>query len=299
MEITRLFGVTLKEPKERPMDRMGKARSTDRAFRRQAFRRQASREQGFRARATPERRSFPALFLSATLGIFTGCSANWYHRSADEEVYEILKHQRKAVSGTGGAFQVEQAALPLESVGKIKETEDLKRSPAPQPVNTPVSAGPAQSDDKNGEQSREKKPESPSSPSAPLPTSPAPPSPPAPGPQEGSAPHQGTSLPAQATGEKADKETIPTVPTRLLTLKESLKLAFANNREYQTQKETVYLSALSLTLAYHQFAPRFLGIITGDWLNEGGSESGSIATRFGWDLLLVNGARLSINLLNN
>src|SRR2546422_3047042 len=114
-----------------------------------------------------------------------------------------------------------------------------------------------------------------------------------------SAPYQGTSLPAQATGEKADKETIPTVPTRLLTLKESLKLAFANNREYQTQKETVYLSALSLTLAYHQFAPRFLGIITGDWLNEGGSESGSIATRFGWDLLLVNGARLSINLLNN
>jgi outer membrane protein TolC len=78
-----------------------------------------------------------------------------------------------------------------------------------------------------------------------------------------------------------------------------LTLAFANNREYQSQRETVYTSALALTLAYHEFAPRFLGVITGDWANSGGSESGRIGTDFGLNLLLVSGARLSLHLLNN
>src|SRR5438093_9786083 len=44
---------------------------------------------------------------------------------------------------------------------------------------------------------------------------------------------------------------------RLLTLEEALNLAFTRSRAYQMQKETLYLTALSLTGAKHAFSPQF------------------------------------------
>jgi outer membrane protein TolC len=44
---------------------------------------------------------------------------------------------------------------------------------------------------------------------------------------------------------------------RVLTLEDALALAVEQSRNYQTRKEQLYLSALSLTLARHQFAPIF------------------------------------------
>jgi outer membrane protein TolC len=89
-------------------------------------------------------------------------------------------------------------------------------------------------------------------------------------------------------------------PARLLDLRAALRLAFANNRNYQSEKESVYLAALTLTLAQHQFAPRFFGIVTGEWNRDSnGAESGTVSPSFGWDMLLVNGARLSISVAQN
>lgn len=44
---------------------------------------------------------------------------------------------------------------------------------------------------------------------------------------------------------------------KVLTLADALGLAVAHNRSYQGQKENVYLAALDLTLARHEFAPIF------------------------------------------
>ncbi len=92
----------------------------------------------------------------------------------------------------------------------------------------------------------------------------------------------------------------PKIPARLLSLDDALQLAFANNRDYQDQKEAVYLSALTLTLARWQFAPRFFGIITGDWDKDAaGNETGRVSTNFGFTQLFASGARLSISALSN
>jgi outer membrane protein TolC len=92
----------------------------------------------------------------------------------------------------------------------------------------------------------------------------------------------------------------PRIPARILGLADALEVAFANNREYQTQKESVYLNALALTLARWQFAPRFFGIITGDFSRDSnGDKSGGIGTNFGVNQLLASGARLSITVANN
>ena len=45
--------------------------------------------------------------------------------------------------------------------------------------------------------------------------------------------------------------------SRLLTLDEALNLAFTRSRAYQMQKETLYLTALSLTGSKHAFSPQF------------------------------------------
>src|SRR5215813_3930624 len=43
----------------------------------------------------------------------------------------------------------------------------------------------------------------------------------------------------------------------ILTLEESLGIAIHSSRAYQTRKEQLYLSGLTLTLARHQYAPIF------------------------------------------
>lgn len=54
-------------------------------------------------------------------------------------------------------------------------------------------------------------------------------------------------------GDRADIEK----NAKILTLADALGLAVTHNRTYQGQKENVYLAALDLTLARHEFAPIF------------------------------------------
>lgn len=51
---------------------------------------------------------------------------------------------------------------------------------------------------------------------------------------------------------------------RVITLEEAQLLAFDYNRDYQNQKEALYLEALALTLDRHRFTPIFSGLISGD-----------------------------------
>ena len=87
--------------------------------------------------------------------------------------------------------------------------------------------------------------------------------------------------------EQGFPEDTPMLGARFLTLEDALWIAFRNNRNYQTQKELVYLAALDLTLARWRFAPRLFGVVSGDYTRDGaGEKSGSIASDFGWNWLM-------------
>ena len=151
-----------------------------------------------------------------------------------------------------------------------------------------------------------------------IPAERAPPEPPPPGPAAaaetaGASPDTDSDTPSadsdmpSADSDMLDVESVrqgpipaEKIPARILTLRDALRLAFASNRQYQSAKESVYLTALSYTLVRHDFAPRFFGMITGDFDDgAGGEQSGSISSSFGWTQAFANGARLSVSLLNN
>ena len=103
----------------------------------------------------------------------------------------------------------------------------------------------------------------------------------------------------------SDLEAIDGTPrssTRVLSLAECVRLALANNRQYQSQRESVYLSALALSLVRWEFTPRFFGMVTGSYdRGADGERSGRIDTSLGlnWTSLWTNGTRISLTALNN
>jgi len=247
-------------------------------------------------------RAFISGFLCLLLAGLGGCSASWYRESADKETRGIIKKEQKEVTGEEREFAVEQAPLSVEDVGVAGETPDLKKTPAPKPEPPPLA---------------ETRPPGEAPPPAQVPVP---------------AQVMGQKVPEPKVSEKVETDKAetgkagtataetgnrvaeagegqvavppemaqaPRLSVRVLTLKAALKLAFANNREHQTQREALYLSALALTLARHNFAPRFFGIITGNYSSDSSGESGGIDSDFGLNFLLMNGARLSLNLINN
>ncbi|HKS38381.1 MAG TPA: hypothetical protein VJW76_14400, partial [Verrucomicrobiae bacterium] len=59
----------------------------------------------------------------------------------------------------------------------------------------------------------------------------------------------------ESLGPDGQKE----VGSHVLSLEKALEVAVRHNRQYQSRKEQLYLSALQLTLARHQFRPLFSG----------------------------------------
>jgi len=86
----------------------------------------------------------------------------------------------------------------------------------------------------------------------------------------------------------------------VVNLGQALDLAVANSREYQTEKEQLYLTALSLTGARYEFSPQFFANTTPQIAGSpDGEDVGSIGTRVGVNQLLRTGGRLSIALAND
>lgn len=88
-------------------------------------------------------------------------------------------------------------------------------------------------------------------------------------------------------------------PPLRLTLMEALQVGARNSREYQTQKEQVFLSALDLDLERDEFRTTFFGLITGDIIADysGDDISGVIVSpQVGLDRRFRNGALFSANL---
>jgi len=103
---------------------------------------------------------------------------------------------------------------------------------------------------------------------------------------------------AAAAGDAGQAEGNTSQGPMVISLARALELAALNNREYQTQKETLYLSALTLTLRRHSFAPNPFGTITGkyDNVDNGDTESVSAETSFGTSWLFKTGTRVTATL---
>jgi len=88
--------------------------------------------------------------------------------------------------------------------------------------------------------------------------------------------------------------------TFVLNLEEALDIAVGNSREYQTAKEQLYLSALSLTGARHEFSPQFFGSVNGGVSGDpNGDPTGFGGGQVGVNQLLASGGRLSVALIND
>ena len=88
-------------------------------------------------------------------------------------------------------------------------------------------------------------------------------------------------------------------PDGVLTLPQAVALATAHNRQYQLEKEALYVMALDLRLARHDFEPWFFGIGSGGYATTDGDDGVGAAADFGFNQLLATGARISTQVAIN
>jgi len=88
-------------------------------------------------------------------------------------------------------------------------------------------------------------------------------------------------------------------PDGVLTLPHAVALATAHNRQYQLEKEALYVMALDLRLARHEFEPWFFGIGSGGYATTDGDDGVGVAADFGFNQLLATGARISTQVAIN
>ncbi len=87
---------------------------------------------------------------------------------------------------------------------------------------------------------------------------------------------------------------------RVLSISEVLDLAVEHSREYQAQKERLYLTALTLTGRRYQFTPIFFANSTAQLDGVGTSGlDGSVRNRMGVEQLLKSGGRLGVSVAND
>ncbi len=67
----------------------------------------------------------------------------------------------------------------------------------------------------------------------------------------------------------------------VINLAQAVEIATKYNRDYQNQKESLYLSALDLTLTRHEYARQWFGSFDGEYLNSGGVENNTLSSDFG------------------
>jgi outer membrane protein TolC len=159
------------------------------------------------------------LFLLSAIGLILGCSAKHYRRSADSEVYGILRDYEKHIFGHTNEFSI--------------DTRYSDREPK-------------------------------------------------------------SILPGEIIQDRTSTN------LRVINLEDALRLAVKYSRDYQNEKEQLYLTALNLTGNLYEFGPQFFANTEGRIDGVGDEQStGSINSQVGVSKLLKTGGRLSIALGND
>ncbi len=79
----------------------------------------------------------------------------------------------------------------------------------------------------------------------------------------------------------------------VISLAQAITIATAHNRDYQRQKELLYLTALDLTLARHQFVRQWFGTIDAGYVRNSADEGINYGGQTGFNQLLADGAQIS------
>jgi outer membrane protein TolC len=87
----------------------------------------------------------------------------------------------------------------------------------------------------------------------------------------------------------------PAVPSGALSLSQAVALATAHNRDYQNQKEALYIKALDLRLTRHDFENQFFGGAGGGYSADPNNEVIGLEANVGFNRLLASGTRISAN----
>ena len=85
-------------------------------------------------------------------------------------------------------------------------------------------------------------------------------------------------------------------PSGVISLAQAVGLATAHNREYQRQKEQLYLTALDLTLARHRYVRQRFGTVDAGYTRGADDESVDSGAEAGFDQFLADGARVSTSI---
>ena len=93
------------------------------------------------------------------------------------------------------------------------------------------------------------------------------------------------------------KELLP--ESGVLSLEQAVRVATGMSRQYQSQKESLYSSAMSLSMARHTFEPRLRGIFGGDYRRTASDENVAADGSFSISQLLADGASISLGLTSD
>jgi len=85
---------------------------------------------------------------------------------------------------------------------------------------------------------------------------------------------------------------------KLLTLPDALDVAVQSSREYQLEKERLYLSALTLTGERYSFGPQFLAGSKGTAFRDSADANGTVRSDVSGDQLLRTGGQITATLAN-
>ncbi len=100
----------------------------------------------------------------------------------------------------------------------------------------------------------------------------------------------------EAPNNVAVLEVVP--PDGTLNLAEAVQIATLYSREYQSQKESLYLSALDLTLTRHRYAPQWFGTFDAFYASSAAGEDITVSADAGVDqtFLFANGLQATTGL---
>lgn len=79
----------------------------------------------------------------------------------------------------------------------------------------------------------------------------------------------------------------------ILTLSQAVAIAVAHNRDYQTQREKLYTSALDLRLTRHEFEYNFFGGFSGGYARDRNDKEWGLETTWGFNRLFASGTMIS------
>lgn len=95
---------------------------------------------------------------------------------------------------------------------------------------------------------------------------------------------------------KFTSDDFQTTDSKIVTLPEAIDIALNNSRDYQSSKENLYSTGLSLTESRHTFDPIFSGSLSGKATRSKTKESVSSAISLGTRKMIATGADISVNI---